>query len=110
MNNVLSRRFALKGGLALTGNALLAQEDFTKLPANLPVPIDDGACDHLLGMVMPSILLRSTHGDQVDLARHGMFPLQFSIAIRGQENRASHRLMGGTLFQAHTAALRRAVL
>jgi hypothetical protein len=30
------------------------------LPANLPVPVDDGACDHLPGLAVPTIKLRST--------------------------------------------------
>lgn len=39
-----------------------------ELPADLPVPIDDGACDHLLGMLLPSIALASTMGDSIDLS------------------------------------------
>jgi peroxiredoxin len=39
------------------------------LPAGLPVPVDDGACDHLPGAAIPSILLESTAGGEVDLAR-----------------------------------------
>jgi peroxiredoxin len=38
------------------------------LPANLPVPVDDGACDHLPGMSVPSIKLRSTRDRWVDLS------------------------------------------
>ena len=38
------------------------------LPANLPVPVDDGACDHLSGMRLPSTSLMSTLGRTVDLA------------------------------------------
>jgi peroxiredoxin len=38
------------------------------LPANLPVPVDDGACDHLVGMPMPVITLMSTTGREVCLA------------------------------------------
>jgi len=38
------------------------------LPADLPVPVDDGACDHLLGLRLPAIPLPSTAGGQVDLA------------------------------------------
>jgi peroxiredoxin len=37
------------------------------LPDNLPVPINDGACDHLRGMALPSIELMSTDGIVVDL-------------------------------------------
>ncbi len=38
------------------------------LPANLPVPFDDGACDHLSGMRLPLTSLMSTLGRTVDLA------------------------------------------
>lgn len=40
----------------------------TALPQDLPIPIDDGACDHLLGIALPSISLPSTHGECVDLS------------------------------------------
>ena len=39
-----------------------------QLPIDLPVPKDDGACDHLTGMVLPSIALPSTAGGTVNLA------------------------------------------
>jgi len=38
------------------------------LPDNLPIPTNDGACQHLRGMMMPSILLQSTSGHAVDVA------------------------------------------
>ncbi|PYQ42557.1 MAG: peroxiredoxin [Acidobacteria bacterium] len=38
------------------------------LPANLPVPVDDGACTHLPGMAVPKIELRSTRDRWVDLS------------------------------------------
>lgn len=38
------------------------------LPANLPVPVDDGACAHLEGRKLPSITLASTSDRKVDLA------------------------------------------
>ena len=38
-----------------------------QLPAGLPVPVDDGACDHLPGVEVPSVLLESSVGP-VDLA------------------------------------------
>ena len=37
------------------------------LPPNLPRPKDDGACDHLVGMRLPRVTLRSTAGATVDL-------------------------------------------
>jgi peroxiredoxin len=42
--------------------------DFNTLPVDLPVPVDDGACDHLKGMKLPAIGLPSTVGRMVELA------------------------------------------
>ena len=41
--------------------------DYSHLPADLPVPEDDGAADHLSGMALPQIHLPSTLGDTADL-------------------------------------------
>jgi len=42
-------------------------KDLDTLPAGLPVPEDDGACDHLAGMAVPSIGLPSTRGGSIRL-------------------------------------------
>jgi|SRR5579863_3392133 len=43
------------------------QTDFP-LPPDLPVPVDDGAADHLMGSAMPHISLPSTAGRTLDLS------------------------------------------
>ncbi len=43
-------------------------DDFTRLPADLPVPEDDGAAEHLPGLAVPELTLASTEGTTVDLA------------------------------------------
>ncbi len=40
----------------------------SQLPPGLPVPVDDGAADHLPGRVVPAERLHSTLGGQLDLA------------------------------------------
>jgi peroxiredoxin len=45
------------------------QDNLYELPKDLPVPIDDGAGNHLLGMKLPSIPLISTTGRVVNLAK-----------------------------------------
>lgn len=40
----------------------------TELPTNLPIPLDDGACDHLTGMALPDLSLASTSGTEVSLS------------------------------------------
>lgn len=42
-------------------------DDLHQLPTNLPVPVDDGACDHLLGAPVPKIPLLSTNARMVSL-------------------------------------------
>jgi peroxiredoxin len=41
--------------------------NLSAIPADLPVPENDGACDHLTGRTMPAITLPSTAGDAVNL-------------------------------------------
>jgi peroxiredoxin len=41
--------------------------DLHQLPPDLPVPVDDGACDHLPGSRVPAVRLSSTSGRWVDL-------------------------------------------
>ncbi|MEM9627087.1 MAG: peroxiredoxin [Pseudomonadota bacterium] len=44
------------------------QHDPTKLPEDLPRPVDDGAADHLTGRPLHAIALPSTDGGKLDLA------------------------------------------
>jgi peroxiredoxin len=43
------------------------EKDFTRLPPDLPVPVDDGAADHLEGSGFPEVELELTDGSQADL-------------------------------------------
>ena len=43
-------------------------DSILELPKDLPVPVADGACDHLAGLRLPSVPLSSTAGRRVDLA------------------------------------------
>jgi peroxiredoxin len=45
------------------------QDNLYELPKDLPIPIDDGACNHLRGVQLPSVPLKSTTGRVVDLAK-----------------------------------------
>ena len=44
-------------------------EEFTKLPEDLPQPIDDGGSDHLLGMTIPKTVLPSTKNPLLDISK-----------------------------------------
>lgn len=43
--------------------------NYETLPDDLPVPVDDGSCDHLIGMTAPDLDLPTTDGGQVNLAQ-----------------------------------------
>jgi peroxiredoxin len=47
------------------------RDNLLQLPEDLPVPIDDGACNHLVGLAVPSLSLTATSGSRVDLAALG---------------------------------------
>ena len=47
----------------------MRSDNIHELPKDLPVPQDDGACNHLAGMTLPPIGLPSTRGRVVDLSR-----------------------------------------
>jgi peroxiredoxin len=42
-------------------------EGYRDLPADLAIPVDDGAADHLLGSEVPALALPSTLGGELDL-------------------------------------------
>ncbi len=46
-------------------------DDLNSLPEGLPIPQDDGACDHLRGLVLPPLGLRTTSGATIDLSKEG---------------------------------------
>jgi peroxiredoxin len=56
---------------------------YEQLPADLPVPEDDGAADHLVGAVMPSITLPATTGETVDLSTLGPLAIVYVYPMTG---------------------------
>jgi peroxiredoxin len=61
---------------------LLRMHDPYQLPPDLPVPLDDGAADHLLGLTLPSIQFEATTGDRLDLRDAGAETLVLYIYPR----------------------------
>ena len=50
-------------------------KDLLKIPEGLPVPKDDGACDHLQNAVLSDIILESTGNRLVDLKKLSQNPV-----------------------------------
>jgi peroxiredoxin len=46
----------------------MRSDNLYELPKDLPVPRDDGACDHLQGMKLPAVTLQATSGRWIDLS------------------------------------------
>lgn len=57
------------------------------LPKDLPVPTDDGGCDHLLGMVVPSIELGATNGMMINLAEQNGYVVVYCYPMTGRPDR-----------------------
>lgn len=60
-----------------------------QLPSNLPIPADDGACAHLVGIRIPSMLLPATSGDAVNLAALSGRIIVYCYPRTGLPDRAS---------------------
>jgi peroxiredoxin len=59
-----------------------------ELPKDLPVPVDDGACDHVPGMVLPSVVLPSTWGRTVNPAQISGWLVIYCYPMTGRPDRA----------------------
>jgi hypothetical protein len=47
----------------------LKMQNYESAPDNLPIPKDDGAADHLPGLRLPDVVLPTTQGDTLALAK-----------------------------------------
>ena len=66
---------------------MTSKDGLDELPENLPVPVDDGAADHLPGMRLPSVPLRSTAGNVVDLASLNGRTVVYCYPLTGRPDR-----------------------
>ena len=58
---------------------------YETLPDGLPVPQDDGACDHLMGLKLPDVALMSTQGQMVNLSTLDGKVVVYCYPMTGQE-------------------------
>ncbi|MGE0847576.1 MAG: peroxiredoxin [Flavobacteriaceae bacterium] len=62
--------------------------DPTVFPEDLPVPEDDGGCDHLEGMRFPDVALPATDGGSVGIARLQGVTVLYAYPRTGQPGQA----------------------
>ncbi len=60
--------------------------NLNQLPTDLPVPQDDGACNHLLGMPLPNVALLATDGSMVSLSQLPGRLVIYCYPMTGQPN------------------------
>src|SRR5882672_2880643 len=70
----------------------MAVRDVYTLPPDLPVPVDDGAADHLRGAAVPSLALAATSGGAVNLAELAREPaVLFFYPRTGEQGKSAGR-------------------
>ena len=60
--------------------------NLNQLPADLPIPQDDGAADHLVGMRLPAISLNATTGSRCNLGESRGRLVIYCYPMTGQPN------------------------
>lgn len=60
--------------------------NLNQLPGDLPIPQDDGAANHLVGMRLPAIALRATTSGQLNLAQIKGRLVIYCYPMTGQPN------------------------
>jgi len=60
--------------------------NYNQLPADLPIPQDDGATNHLKGMRLPTVSLSATNGETITLSEVGGKLVIYCYPMTGQPN------------------------
>jgi peroxiredoxin len=64
----------------------MSESDWMQLPEDLPIPTDDGGCDHLVGLALPSLSLVATTGGCVNLSTIPGCVVVFAYPRTGRPN------------------------
>jgi peroxiredoxin len=56
------------------------------LPEDLPVPEDDGACDHLTGLKIPDIILKATNNEKINIGTIENYIVIYIYPMTGHPN------------------------
>ena len=98
---------ALRHAPTISQNGVMST-DYRELPEGLPVPVDDGAADHLPGSEIPAVTLPSTLGGELDLAAAARERLVVCVYPRTGTPGEPLPRRAGTTSPARAAARRRA--
>lgn len=59
-------------------------KQYESLPDDLPVPVDDGATDHLVGVELPALTLESHTGSSVNLSQLSGWSVLYAYPMSGR--------------------------
>jgi peroxiredoxin len=62
----------------------LPKDVLINMPANLPIPEDDGGCDHLLGLRLPNMNIQSTSSGMVNLVHQTGWVVIYCYPMTGR--------------------------
>ena len=60
--------------------------NINQLPANLPIPADDGGASHLVGMSLPNLSLMATNGEKINFKAIPSWLVIYCYSMTGQPN------------------------
>lgn len=60
--------------------------NLNQLPGDLPIPLDDGSTDHLVGMRLPQVSLKATNGETISLGEIKGKLVVYCYPMTGQPN------------------------
>jgi len=60
--------------------------NINQLPANLPIPADDGGASHLVGMSLPNLSLMATNGEKINFKAIPSWLVIYCYPMTGQPN------------------------
>ncbi len=58
----------------------------TDLPSNLPIPTNDGTCNHLKDLELPNIMLHSTSDNEINLSELKGLSVLYLYPMTGRPN------------------------
>ncbi|TVR72754.1 MAG: peroxiredoxin [Sphaerobacteraceae bacterium] len=67
-------------------------DNISEIPPDIPIPHDDGACDHLVGLILPRMALPTTNGSTITFAE---IPARTVIYIYPRTGRPDQQLPTG---------------
>ncbi len=74
--------------VTMQNSSSLPKDVLINVPSDLPVPEDDGACNHLPGSPVPSVELASTSGRLINLASQPGWVVIYCYPMTGRPGRA----------------------